>query len=50
MREMGADIVIGSYTGRKFHSAEEPVTSFSDIMIQLSMSGGYFDYLGEKGS
>jgi NTE family protein len=47
VHEMGADIVIGSYTGRKFHSADE-LTSFSDIMIQLSMSGGYFDYLEQR--
>jgi NTE family protein len=46
-REMGASIVIGSYTG-SYLSKEEELQSITDIMTQLAFFIGVYDFEEEK--
>jgi NTE family protein len=45
--DMGADIVIGSYTGFRWRT-EEGLESVSDIIKQISLSRGYNDFVQQK--
>jgi NTE family protein len=42
VRAMGADIVIGSYTGGKLYSGDE-LNSITGIMAQIALYTGYYD-------
>ncbi len=47
LRDMGADFVIGSYTGRHYNEKEE-IETFTDVMTQLLFSVGIYDYHDQK--
>lgn len=47
LREMGADIIIGSYTGYRQHTAEE-VETVSDVIRQIGLIGSLQDYQEQK--
>jgi NTE family protein len=46
-KEMGADIVIGSYTGAFLHK-EKDLRSALDILSQIGFFTSYYDYLKQK--
>jgi len=43
VRDMGADVVIGSYVGRQFHDKDE-LQSLSDILLQVTFLPSMYDY------
>jgi NTE family protein len=47
VRDMGADIIIGSYTGRYPHKEDE-LQSVTEIMMQLSLFTGLYDFAEER--
>jgi NTE family protein len=47
LKDMGAEIIIGSYTGFHLHK-EEDLQSLTDIMIQISMFRSINDYNEQK--
>ncbi len=48
VKNMGADIIIGCYTGSRFRT-EAQLESVSEIMTQLGFYQSIFDYEGQKG-
>jgi NTE family protein len=47
VRELGADIIIGSYTGRHLYTEDE-LQSVPEIMMQLGFFTGLYDYAEQR--